>query len=77
MIDFSIGRYRKYILMRADNAGCETDGKSAGRYGVDSADNVYTLFVLIFSILRTIVQSADEVIVQIVQTGCRQCRQCR
>ena len=58
--------------MRADNAGCETDGKSAGRYGVDSADKVpytvYTLFALIFSILRTIVQSADEII---VQTGCR------
>ena len=43
MIDFSIGRYRKYILMRADYAGCETDGKSAGRYGVGSADKVQTL----------------------------------
>lgn len=71
MIDFSVCRYRKCILMRANNAGCGTGGKSAGRYGVGSADTVYTLFVLTFSILRTIVQSADEVIVQIVQTGCR------
>ena len=30
MIDFSVCRYRKSILMRADNAGYETDGKSAG-----------------------------------------------
>ena len=44
MIDFSVCRYKKYILMRADNAGYETDGKSAGRYGVGSADTVYTLF---------------------------------
>ena len=29
--------------MRADNAGRETDGKSAGRYGVGSADKVHTL----------------------------------
>lgn len=75
MIDFSVCRYKKYILMRADNAGYETDGKSAGRYGVGSADKVQTLsthfFVLIFSTLRAIVQSADEVIVQIVQAGCR------
>lgn len=28
--------------MRANNAGCETDGKSAGRYGVGSADKVQT-----------------------------------
>lgn len=26
--------------MRADNAGCETDGKSAGRYGAGSAQKV-------------------------------------
>ena len=38
-----ICRYRKCILMRADNAGCETDGESAGRYGVGSADKVHTL----------------------------------
>lgn len=43
MIDFSVCRYRKCILMRADYAGCETDGKSAGRYGVGSADKVQTL----------------------------------
>lgn len=43
MIDFPVCRYRKCILMRADNAGCETDGKSAGRYGVGSADKVQTL----------------------------------
>lgn len=29
--------------MRADNADCETDGKSAGRHGVGSADKVHTL----------------------------------
>ena len=38
-----------------------------------SAYTVYTLFALIFSTLRTIVQNADEVIVQIVQAACRYC----
>lgn len=43
MIDFSVCRYRKCRLSRANNAGCETDGKSAGKYGVGSADKVHTL----------------------------------
>ena len=43
MIDFSVCRYRKCKLSRADNADNETDGKSAGRYGVGSADKVHTL----------------------------------
>ena len=40
-IEFSVCRYRKCRLSRADNSGCETDGKSAGRYGVGSADKVH------------------------------------
>lgn len=46
--------------MRANNADCETDGKSAGRYGVGSADKVHTLSTRFCADIQHITNNSAE-----------------